>query len=147
MRRRGGLALVAITITVVVALCPLPGSAATVPPAVSIAAMQSWGFNAARVELNESCWLGVQGVKAADSGPAYQQAIETYVEALNAAGMYVIIDMHFSSRGGARKATRQVPMPDERYAPLLCASVANAFKNNPAVIFDLFNEPYPNRNA
>jgi endoglucanase len=194
MRRRGGLALVAVTITVVVALCPLPGSAATVPPALSIAvsgnhlvdqlgstvvlhgantsgteyacvsensifdgpeeasaasiaAMQSWGFNAARVELNESCWLGVQGVKAADSGPAYQQAIETYVEALNAAGMYVIIDMHFSSRGGARKATGQVPMPDERYAPAFWTSVANAFKDNPAVIFDLFNEPYPNRNT
>ena len=113
----------------------------------SIAAMRSWGFNAARVQLNESCWLGVQGVKAAYSGPVYQQAIESYVNALNAAGMYVIIDMHWSSKGAGRKATGQLPMPDERYAPAFWTSVANAFKTNPAVIFDLFNEPYPNRNT
>ena len=113
----------------------------------SIAAMRSWGFNAARVELNESCWLGVQGVKPAYSGAVYQQAIEQYVYELNAAGMYVIVDMHFSSRGGATKATGQVPMPDERYAPAFWSSVANAFKGNAAVIFDLFNEPYPDRNT
>jgi endoglucanase len=113
----------------------------------SIGAMQAWGFNAARVELNESCWLGVQRVKAAYSGLAYREAIEQYVDALNAAGMYVIIDMHFSSTGAAREATGQEPMPDERYAPAFWGSVAEAFKGNPAVIFDLFNEPYPNRDT
>jgi endoglucanase len=113
----------------------------------SIAAMQKWGFNVARVELNESCWLGIQGVKAAYSGAAYQQAIEQYVEALNAAGMYVIIDMHFSSTGAKAKVKGQLPMPDERYAPAFWSSVADAFKGNPAVIFDLFNEPYPNGNS
>jgi endoglucanase len=115
--------------------------------ASSIAAMRSWGFNAARVELNESCWLGVQGVKPAYSGMPYREAIERYVDALNAAGMYVIIDMHFSSTGTGRKATGQEPMPDETYAPAFWSSVAAAFKNDPAVIFDLFNEPYPNRNT
>jgi hypothetical protein len=115
--------------------------------AASIAAMQSWGFNAARVQLNESCWLGVQRVPPADSGARYQQAIEQYVSALNAAGMYVILDLHFSSTGAAKRATRQQPMPDERYAPAFWASVAAAFKGNPAVIFDLFNEPYPNHNT
>ena len=45
--------------------------------AASIAGMRSWGFNAARVQLNESCWLGVQGVKPAYSGQPYQQAIES----------------------------------------------------------------------
>jgi hypothetical protein len=113
----------------------------------SIAGMKSWGFNVARVQLNESCWLGVQGVKPAFSGKAYQQAIEKYVNALNAAGMYVIIDMHWSSKGTAKKAVRQLPMPDERYAPSFWTSVAHAFESNPAVIFDLYNEPYPNRNT
>jgi endoglucanase len=69
------------------------------------------------------------------------------VRALNAAGMYVILDMHFSSRGGAKEATGQVPMPDERYAPAFWTSVARAFEGNPAVIFDLFNEPYPNHDT
>ena len=113
----------------------------------SIAAMRSWGFNVARVQLNESCWLGVQRVNPSYSGQVYRQAIEQYVAALNAAGMYVIVDIHWSSKGGNRKATRQLPMPDERYAPALWTSVANTFKDNSAVIFDLFNEPYPNRNT
>ncbi len=113
----------------------------------SIAAMHAWGFNAARVQLNESCWLGIQGVKPAYSGAAYQQAIEQYVDALNAAGMYVILDLHWASKGGRAKARGQLPMPDERYAPAFWASVANAFKGNPAVVFDLFNEPFPNRNT
>ncbi len=115
--------------------------------AASIAAMRSWGFNAARVELNESCWLAVQGVKPAYSGRPYREAIEQYVAALNAAGMYVIVDMHFSSTGAKHKAKGQEPMPDERYAPAFWTSVAEAFEGDPAVIFDLFNEPYPNRNT
>jgi aryl-phospho-beta-D-glucosidase BglC (GH1 family) len=114
--------------------------------AASIAGMRSWGFKA-RVQLNESCWLGIQGVKPAYSGKTYQQAIERYVAALNAAGMYVIIDMHWSSKCSAKKAVRQLPMPDERYAPSFWTSVARAFASNPAVIFDLYNEPYPNRNT
>jgi endoglucanase len=113
----------------------------------SVAAMQSWGFNAARVELNESCWLGIQGVPRSVSGPAYRKAIENYVAALEAAGMYVIIDMHFSSTGGKRPATRQEPMPDENHAPAFWISVAEAFKGDPGVMFDLFNEPYPNKNT
>jgi hypothetical protein len=113
----------------------------------SIAGMRSWGFNVARVQLNESCWLGIQGVNPSYSGLAYQQAIESYVNALEAAGMYVIIDMHWSSKGGGKRAVGQLPMPDEHYAPAFWSSVATAFKSNPAVVFDLFNEPYPNRNT
>ena len=61
--------------------------------------------------------------------------------------MYVIIDMHWSSKGTAKKAVRQLPMPDERYAPAFWTSVAHVFASNPAVIFDLYNEPFPNRNT
>ena len=112
--------------------------------AASIAAMRVWGFNAARVNLNESCWLGVQGVTPAVSGAAYRSAVEGYVDALSADGMYVIVDMHFSSTGGGSPATDQEPMPDATYATAFWSSVATAFKGNHAVIFDLFNEPYPN---
>lgn len=38
-------------------------------------------------------------------------------------------------------------MPDQAQAPVLWASVANTFKSNLAVIFDIFNEPYPDNNA
>lgn len=42
-------------------------------------------------------------------------------------------------------ATCQKPMPDAQYTPSFWASVANTFKDDPAVAFDLFNEPYPDR--
>jgi hypothetical protein len=38
-------------------------------------------------------------------------------------------------------------MPDAQFAPQFWTSVANAFKGNTAVIFDLFNEPFPERGA
>jgi hypothetical protein len=36
----------------------------------------------------------------------------------------------------------QTQMPDKDNAPAFWTSIANAFKGNPAVIFELFNEPY-----
>ena len=36
-------------------------------------------------------------------------------------------------------------MPDAQYAPAFWTAVANAFKGNHAVVFDLFNEPFPDR--
>ena len=37
------------------------------------------------------------------------------------------------------------PMPDAAHAIPFWLSVARTFKTNNAVIFDLFNEPFPNR--
>ena len=37
-------------------------------------------------------------------------------------------------------------MPDADHAPDFWTSVANTFKNNSAVIFDLYNEPYLDNN-
>ena len=44
-------------------------------------------------------------------------------------------------------ATCQKPMPDAQYAPTFWSQVATAFKGNNAVVFDLFNEPYPDAPA
>ena len=38
----------------------------------SIEAMKSWHINAVRVPLNESCWLGINGVDAGRCGAAYR---------------------------------------------------------------------------
>ncbi len=39
----------------------------------SIRAMKSWHINAVRLPLNESCWLGINGVDPALSGATYRQ--------------------------------------------------------------------------
>lgn len=118
----------------------------------SVTAMRSWNVRAVRVPLNEECWLGTGGVPAGGvSGAAYQQAVKDYVNLLVANGINPILEVHwtwgrytfFSAGCWDEKAICQKPMPDARYAPEFWTSVANAFKGNDAVLFDLFNEPYP----
>jgi len=107
----------------------------------SIAAMKSWDINAVRLPLNEDCWLGINGAPVAFSGRHYRAAIEQYVRRLNQAGLFVILDLHWSAPG-ADGAYGQQPMADLDHAPAFWSSVARAFKSDPAVVFDLFNEPY-----
>jgi hypothetical protein len=114
--------------------------------AASITAMKSWGINAVRVNGNEDCWLGINGVKAQYGGANYRAAMGDFVSRLNAAGLYVIFDLHHSAPG-TQKASGQKPMADADHSPAYWSSVAAYFKSNPAVIFDLYNEPYPNRNS
>jgi hypothetical protein len=119
----------------------------------SVSAMKSWGVNAVRIPLNEACWNGEPYVDPAFAGANYQSAIRTYVNLLNANGLVAILDLHWTDgryvRASAGCFSAQArclkPMPDAAQAIPFWASVANAFKGNDAVIFDLFNEPFPER--
>jgi endoglucanase len=113
--------------------------------ATALSYIKSWGANAVRVSLNETCWLGINGAPAAYSGSNYQSAIASYVNRLNAQGLRVILDLHWNGPG-TTKAVDQLPMADRDHAPAFWQSVANAFKDNPSVLFDLYNEPYPDGN-
>jgi hypothetical protein len=106
------------------------------------AAIASWGANVVRIPLNEDCWLNTN-LPQGDTfgGTGYQQAIESFVSDLNAHGIYAILDLHWTAPG-TQTALEQQPMPDMEHSPAFWTSVATAFKSNPAVIFDLFNEPY-----
>jgi hypothetical protein len=114
--------------------------------AASVAAIASWHANAVRVPLNESCWLGINGVDPAYSGDNYHRAISDFVALLNHAGLYVILDLHWSSAGGAI-ALGQAPMANRDHSPEFWRQVATTFKGNDRVLFDLFNEPYPDNNT
>ncbi|HTA06491.1 MAG TPA: cellulase family glycosylhydrolase, partial [Solirubrobacteraceae bacterium] len=106
------------------------------------AAIASWGANAVRIPLNEDCWLNAN-LPGGDpyGGTGYQQEIESFVSDLNAHGIYAILDLHWTAPGN-QTALEQQPMPDLDHSPTFWTSVATAFKSNPAVVFDLFNEPY-----
>ena len=107
----------------------------------SVSAIASWHVDAVRVPLNEDCWLNINGVNAAYGGANYQSAIENFVAELNAAGMTVILDLHWNAPG-AQLALGQQVMADADHSPAFWTSVANAFRANPNVIFDLYNEPH-----
>jgi endoglucanase len=119
----------------------------------SITAMKAWGVNAVRIPLNEACWNSESYVDSAYAGANYQTAIENFVNLLNDNGIVAILDLHWtdglytgtSAGCSSAEATCQKPMPDTAESVPFWTSVATAFKGNDAVIFDLFNEPYPER--
>jgi endoglucanase len=112
------------------------------------AAIASWNADAVRVPLNEDCWLGINGQPNSNEGAnppltmaGYRESIENYVADLNAHGLYAILDLHWTAPG-AQVAEEQQPMPDNDHSPAFWQSVASTFKSDPAVVFDVFNEPY-----
>ncbi len=121
----------------------------------SINVMKFMGINAVRIPLNEACWNGESYVKPAFAGARYQAAVRGYVRRLNAAGLDVILDLHWTdgqytgsaSACSSAEATCQKPMPDSAESVPFWTSVATTFKDNDGVIFDLFNEPYPEKAA
>lgn len=107
----------------------------------SIEAMKSWRINAVRVPLNETCWLGINGIDPALSGEAYRGAIREYVQRLERAGLYVILELQWAAPGEHR-ATGIIPMADAEYAPDFWLSVATEYRDDRSVLFDLYNEPH-----
>jgi hypothetical protein len=107
----------------------------------SIAQIAAWHVNAVRVPLNEDCWLGINGVPAAYAGSNYQNAIVTYVQALNRANIVAILDLHWSAPG-TQSASGQQVMADADHSVAFWSSVATTFKTNTATVFDLYNEPH-----
>lgn len=118
----------------------------------NVRVIKSWGVDAVRIPLNEDCWLNIN--QPSDSqynkyssyfGTPYQRFIENYVTILNKNGLIAILDLHFAAPG-TQLANYQLPMADQDHAPAFWESVARTFKDNSSVIFDLFNEPYPDYN-
>jgi hypothetical protein len=108
--------------------------------ATSVAAIATWHANAVRLELNEDCWLGINGVKPGLGGTNYQTAIVNYVNLLHQAGLYAILSLAWSAPGTTPSTDQQV-MPDQDHAPAFWQSVATAFRSDRAILFDLYSNP------
>ncbi|WP_369226678.1 cellulose binding domain-containing protein [Streptomyces sp. R39] len=119
----------------------------------AIKAIADWKANAVRIPLNEECWLGLSNIKPEYAGANYIDAVKELVTRVESYGLTPILDLHWSygqytgNSSGCSDvhATCQKPMPDAQYAPSFWSSVAGAFKDDQAAVFDLFNEPYPDR--
>jgi hypothetical protein len=109
----------------------------------SIDAMRAWNINSVRVFLNEDCWLALNGVKSAFSGSVYIQAIKAYVALLEQNGITPILDLQLAAPGNTTANYPQLPMADRDHSPAFWVSVAQTFGQDTAVIFDLYNEPFP----
>jgi hypothetical protein len=103
--------------------------------------MKAWGagVNIARIPLNEDCWLGINGV--VQGGAAYQNDIVSFVNNLHKSGMYAELELHWNAPGSSQATDQQV-MADFDHSIAFWQSVANTFKNDAAVTFNLYNEPH-----
>ncbi len=120
----------------------LPGAEPTRVPEGVVELMARWrGANTIRVPLNEQCWLGL-GVDRRYGGAAYQRAVSDYVRLLHRFGFLVVLDLHRSAPADGQ-SLRQEQMPDRDHSVDFWREVATAYKDDPSVIFDLFNEPWP----
>ena len=64
------------------------------------------------------------------------------MDLLTANGMAVVLDLHWNAPG-TELADEQRPMPDRDHSPAFWASVAAAFAGHGNVLFEPYNEPYP----
>jgi hypothetical protein len=124
-------------------------------------AILDWRANAVRLPLNEAAWLGLTiydhdgKMRVADPGRNYRATVIATVKEATAAGLYVILDLHWSGPkvrvpGQAELVPQtpfeagggQNPMADLDHSLDFWTTVASTFKDNSAVLFDLYNEPY-----
>jgi len=105
--------------------------------------MASWNINLVRIPLNEDAWLGIHNC-ITDSGSAatLQNNLKQIVANANARGIYVDLDLHWTAPNSFGCPVGQGSMLDSDNSANFWTSVANAFKDNPAVIFEMMNEPF-----
>lgn len=104
-------------------------------------AMRSWGMNVVRIPLSSAFWANLDG-----ACPNYHQTVEAAVSNAEAAGLYVILDLHwnapFALPQDATGGGGQYPMPDTGKDVAFWQDIATLYRSDPAVIFELFNEPH-----
>lgn len=105
-----------------------------------LAQMKSWGFNLLRLPTAQSWW--VPGTRLYD--PGYKGRVVDAVRKARALGMAVIVDLHASDRGDMNYSATPdgQKLPDANISVPFWRDVANTFKDDGGVIFELYNEPH-----
>jgi len=108
-----------------------------------VSAMKSWNVNFVRLPLNETCWLGINGVAPQYAGQNYINAITSFVALLQQNGMYVELSLMWAAPG-TYKGTYQPAAPNADHSPAMWTSMAATFANNPGVILAPWGETIVN---
>ena len=117
---------------------------------VSQMAVTGWHCTIIRLPLDQDYWFGCQAANQAN----YRGYVSSVVNYCAGQNVYVLLDLHWSGQAGTASAPcgtgwgnakTQQPMADAN-AVTFWSSVAAAYANNSAVLFDLYNEPYDQGN-
>jgi hypothetical protein len=103
-------------------------------------AVEDWHANVIRLPLSQDRWFG-KASEQRDAGEAYRALVRRVVEAGAGRGAYVLLDLHWSDAGVWGQNIGQHVMPDAN-SLAFWKDCATAYKNHPAVLFDLDNEPH-----
>jgi hypothetical protein len=107
--------------------------------------MAGWNANIVRIALNQDFWLS----GAALHDPNYPAHVDEIVRDAEAAGLDVILDLHWSDRGNLGVTTTgkqnaddsaQQPMADVN-SKQFWIEVATKYKGDGHVLFEMYNEP------
>jgi len=104
----------------------LPGDKQVIKSAV--VAIDEWKANAIRLPVKDEFWFGTSAYQK-DGGKEYRETIDRIVTLVANRGAYLILDLH------------RYRAPKAEYAAFW-KDAATRYKNHPAVLFDLMNEPH-----
>lgn len=92
-------------------------------------AIEQWKASVIRLPVMDNFWCGRGPGQGKDGGVGYRKVVDAAVEMVAGRGAYLVLDLH---RFGA-------PMPEHVE---FWKDAAMRYKNHPAVLFELFNEPH-----
>lgn len=91
-------------------------------------AIDGWKSNIVRLPVKDSFWFGKDRMQT-DGGESYRKFVDAVITFVANRGGYVLLDLHKFHAPRAEDVT-------------FWADAAARYKNHPAVIFDIFNEPH-----
>jgi|HubBroStandDraft_2_1064218.scaffolds.fasta_scaffold50486_2 endoglucanase len=99
--------------------------------------MAGWKANVVRISLNQDFWL--PGGSQYSAG--YPAIVDQQVQWAEAAGLDVILDLHWSDKGDFGVTAAQQRMADA-HSITFWSQVADRYKDDGRVLFELYNEPH-----
>jgi len=103
-------------------------------------AIHDWHTNFIRVPLSQDRWFG-QTPEQHDKGASYQALVQKVVDYCASNDCYVLLDLHWNDCNVWGANIGQHIMPDMN-SITFWRDCARVYRNNPAVLFDLYNEPH-----
>jgi hypothetical protein len=92
-----------------------------------VTAIEGWKANVIRLPVNDAYWFGRKG--QTDGGESYRALVDEAVMAAANRGAYLVLDLH------------TFRAPRKEYL-VFWTDAATRYKNHPAVLFDIMNEPH-----
>lgn len=103
-------------------------------------AIHDWNANIVRIPLAQDSWFGM-GPDQKDGGAGYRTLVHQVVDYCASNRCYVLLDLHWNDCGHWGENIGQHVMPDMN-SITFWRTFAIDFRNSPAVLFDLYNEPH-----